>query len=520
MVLAHRRESTAGEVILRSLRRHAGSKTAFTWGEGDSKDRGSLSYGQALDAIGRTQAVLADAGLGPGSRIGILSGNRVDSWLTATAAWCSGLVVTYLHPIGSLADHLYQLSDARVEALFVDPAKFAERGATLAEQANLKHLYTFGSAEVGRDLHAAREQVGSHAPVDVADPDDLVWLNYTGGTTGRPKGVRYRHASVLGHSRSVLTDFELPADPRYLAAAPITHVAGTKILPVLLRGGSVHLLDGFTASGALRAIEEQRLTMALFVPTMIYTLLDDPALDSTDLSSLELVLYGASAMSPSRLAEGHERLGDVFAQLYGQSECYPISYLSRADHTRGREELPALLSSCGFPVHGTSVALLDSDGTPVPRGEAGEICVRGQAAMEGYHDLPALTEEALAGGWLHTGDIGTLDDSGFLTIVDRKKDMIVTGGFNVFPREVEDALTSHPDVATAAVYGVPDEKWGEAVTAAVVLKPGATVDEATLVARVKELKGSVQAPKHVHVLTELPMTAVGKIDKKQLRQQH
>jgi fatty-acyl-CoA synthase len=517
MAVPHQRESTVGEVVLRALRRYPEDRTAFTWGEGPDAVRGSVSYGQALDAIGRTQAVLAGAGLGRGSRIGILSGNRVDSWLTATAAWCSGLTVTYLHPLGSLADHLYQLGDAGVQALFVDPAKFAQRGSDLIEHAGLEHLFTFGPAEVGRDLHAAREQVGASTPVDVADAGELVWLNYTGGTTGRPKGVRYRHSSVLGHSRSILTDFELPAEPRYLAAAPITHVAGTKILPVLHRGGSVHLLDGFTPTGALRAIEEHRLTMALFVPTMIYMLLDDPELDRTDMSSLGLVLYGASAMSPTRLAEGHERLGDVFAQLYGQSECYPISYLSREDHRRGRLEDPGLLVSCGFPVHGTSVTLLGPDGAPVATGEAGEICVRGQAAMEGYHDLPELTDEALAGGWLHTGDIGTLDERGYLTIVDRKKDMIVTGGFNVFPREVEDALTAHPDVASAAVYGVPDEKWGEAVTAAVVLKPGATVDEAELIARVRELKGPVQAPKEVRVLSELPLTAVGKIDKKALR---
>jgi fatty-acyl-CoA synthase len=514
MHLVQQSGSTIGAVTLRALRRHP-SKVAFTWGSGS--DVGSLTYAQALDRIGRIQAVLAASGLTRGSRIALLSGNRADSWLTATAAHCSGMAVTYLHPLGSLVDHAYQVQDMGADALFVDPTQYAQRGREIADEAGLARLFTFGPSAEGRDLDVECERVGASPPADVADPDDIPVINYTGGTTGRPKGVRYRHGSVLGHSRSVLTDFELPAVPRYLAAAPITHVAGTKILPTLYKGGTVHLLDGFTPGGVLRAIEEQRINMALLVPTMIYSLLDDPALDAADLSTLELLLYGASAMSPSRLREGHERIGPVFAQLYGQTECYPISYLSKEDHEVGLTEEPALLSSCGYPVHSTAVVLLGPDGEQVPTGEVGEICVRGQSAMDEYWQLPELTAETLAGGWVHTGDIGRFDERGFLSIVDRKKDMIVSGGFNVFPREVEDALSSHPDVSAVAVYGVPDERWGEAVHAAVVLKDGATVDPADLIARVKELKGPVQAPKHVRILTELPTTPVGKVDKKALR---
>jgi fatty-acyl-CoA synthase len=233
-----------------------------------------------------------------------------------------------------------------------------------------------------------------------------------------------------------------------------------------------------------------------------------------------LLLYGASPMSATRLLEGLERIGPVFSQLYGQTECYPISVLRRAEHDPvGR---PELIASCGAPVSTVAVALLDAAGAPVPAGEAGELCVRGGGVMEEYWQRPELTADTFAHGWLHTGDIARADDRGYLYIVDRAKDMIISGGFNVYPREVEDALTAHPAVLAAAVYGTPDEKWGEAVNAAVVLRAGAAgagVTSAELIAHVKELKGSVQAPKSVHLRTELPMTGVGKVDKKALRQQ-
>jgi fatty-acyl-CoA synthase len=310
----------------------------------------------------------------------------------------------------------------------------------------------------------------------------------------------------------VLADFEILEAPRYLAVAPITHVAGTKVLPTLARGGTVHLLNSFAPDRVLATVARERISMALLVPTMVYALLDHPDLDATDLSSLELLIYGASPIAPSRLTEAIRRIGPVFCQTYGQTECYPISVLSRADHAE-----PGLLGTCGMPVGSVEVALLDPDGHPVAAGEPGEICARGPAAMEEYWRQPELTAQAFAHGWLHTGDVARADDRGYLTIVDRIKDMIISGGFNVFPREVEDVLTSHGSVAVAAVFGVPDEKWGEAVTAAVVLRPGETATPAELSAFVKRRKGPVQTPKSVHVLPALPTTAVGKIDKKALR---
>ena len=272
---------------------------------------------------------------------------------------------------------------------------------------------------------------------------------------------------------AVLGEFQLPSAPRYLAAAPITHVAGSLVLPTLMLGGTVHLSKGFDPEKLLSTIASERINMTLLVPTMIYVLLDHPKLPKDALSSLELLLYGASPMSPTRLIEGLERIGPVFSQLYGQTECYPVSLLRKTDHDKSR---PELFGSCGYPVAGCDVKLLRPDGQETIIGEAGEICVRAPWIMDEYWKRPEQTAEALNGEWLHTGDIARADKRGYLYIVDRKKDMIVTGGFNVYPREVEDVLMAHSGVAQAAVIATPDPKWGEAVTAVVVPKPGSIVD--------------------------------------------
>jgi fatty-acyl-CoA synthase len=493
---------------LRALARYP-SRVAFSW------PGGSITYGGATELIGRMQKVFMQLGLEPGARVALLTANRADTWCAGVAAQLSRLSITWLHPLGSLDDQLFQIEDSEAQMLVVDADTFRDRGGDLATRASgLKIVFTLGPANYGADLLAAADDAGTASPRCFAGPDDIATLNYTGGTTGKSKGALRTHREYGGFANATLSDFEIPDNPRYLTVAPISHVAGTKVLPSLMRGGTVHMLKGFDPDAVFKTIARERINFTLFVPTMIYVLLDHPALDKTDLSSLELLLYGASAMSPSRLVEGIERIGPVFSQLYGQTECYPVSVLRKADHD---PRTPELFLSCGFPIAACEVKILDAEDHEVETGEAGEICVRAPHVMAEYWKRPEQTAETLKNGWLHTGDIARADERGYMFILDRKKDMIVSGGFNIFPREVEDVLSQHADVAMVAVVGVPDDKWGEAVTAVIVAREGARPNVEELINLVKARKGSAHAPKHIKFVTELPMTGVGKVDKKVLK---
>ena len=497
-----------GDQVLLALARYP-DRIAFRWADGE------LSYRATAEMIGRMQAVFMAHDLEPGSRVALLTANRVEAWCAGTAAQLARLAITWLHPMGSLEDQVFQLDDADAQLLVVDAGSYRERGGQLSEKAAcVRHTYTLGAADYGRDLLVEINRLGTAVARNLARVDDLAILNYTGGTTGRPKGVARDHRHVGGAAPAILADFEIPDTPRYLAVAPISHVAGTKVVPTLMRGGTVHMLKGFDPEAVLQTIEREQINFILLVPTMIYVLLDHPALSRTDVSSLELLLYGASAMAPSRLIEGIERIGPVFSQLYGQTECYPVSVLRKGDHDLHR---PALFQSCGFPLSSCQVAILDEADQPVAAGDPGEICVRASHAMKEYWHRPETTAETLRSGWLHTGDIARTDERGYLYILDRKKDMIVSGGFNVFPREVEDVLAQHPDVRMVAVIGVPDPKWGEAVTAVVVSREGRRPAPEELIGLVKARKGATHAPKQIEFVDSLPLTPVGKIDKKLLR---
>jgi fatty-acyl-CoA synthase len=315
-----------------------------------------------------------------------------------------------------------------------------------------------------------------------------------------------------------LAEWEFPDDLRMLIATPLSHAAAAFFIPVLQKGGAFYVMQGFSPDAFFDMVQAHRITATMLVPVMLYFLLDSPRAQSADMSSMQTIFYGASPMSPARLQQAIELWGQVFYQFFGQSEApMVVANMRRKEHDLGR---PQRLGACGRPSPWVPLALLDADGKPVAAGEAGEICVRGPLVMSGYKDMPEATAEAFAGGWLHTGDIGRLDDEGFLYIVDRTKDMIVTGGFNVYPREVEDVLSRHPAVQQVAVIGVPDAQWGEAVKAVVVVKPGVAADAALaadLKQTVKDAKGSVQAPKSVDYVDAIPLTPVGKPDKKALR---
>ena len=477
---------------------------------------GEITYSQAYDALGRIVTVLHEAGLCPGQGIGLLSPNRPEVWYSQVAPGYLGASYTALHPMGSLDDHVFACDEAELRMLFVDPS-YIERGAEILERsAAVEQLFTFGPADAGRDLLALME-AATPTPLDQCeiDPEAIHWLLYTGGTTGIPKAARLSDRAIGFMAMSTAIGWDLPKQRNYLAVSPVSHAAGMLVTSTLLGGGNVTMLKAWEPAHWCDTVQANDITVALLVPTMVYSLLDSGALDSADLSTLETIMYGASPMAPARLREGIERIGPVFCQLYGQTECTGIiTSLWRHQHDLSR---PDRFASCGQAMPGVRISLRNDDNEPVGPGEAGEICVQSPGIMSGYHKRQELTEETLAGGWLHTGDIGRRDEDGYYYLVDRKKDMIVSGGFNIFPSEIEQVLAEHPSVSAAAVIGVPDSKWGEAVKAVIVPRPGQEVNTAELEAMVKERKGRHHAPKSFDIVGELPLTAVGKPDKKSLR---
>jgi fatty-acyl-CoA synthase len=486
-------------------------------------DRPSVHLGDAVltarqlgQQVSRYAQAYAALGIQPGSGVAMLSPNRPEVLYATGAGMICGTRGTPLHPLGSLEDHAYVLRDAGIETLVFDPS-LAGRAAALRDRVpGLARLLSFGPARVSEDLTALAAGFEPRPLVAPAvDPEAVSALAYTGGTTGEPKGVMNTYRSSAAMAQIMLAEWQWPADLRHLICTPLSHGGAAFVVPVLARGGSIVVLPKFDAGQVLQAIERYRITSLFLVPSMIYALLDHPAFPATDLSSLQTVFYGASPMSPTRLQEAIRKIGPVFFQFYGQTEAaQTVCVLRKEEHDV--DDL-ARLATCGRPVPWLHVALLDDQGNVVPRGEPGEICVRGPLVMNGYWNKPQQTAEAFRHGWLHTGDIAREDDKGFYTVVDRKKDMIVSGGFNIFPREIEDVLATHPAVAASAAIGVPDPKWGEAVKAVIVLRDGARATEAELTALVKEHKGPHHAPKSVDFTDAIPLTPVGKPDKKALR---
>jgi fatty-acyl-CoA synthase len=502
-------------LVIRSLEAHEDAPCIHLAGR-------VATYGEIRRRTSQLLQAQRACGVGPGTRLAVLSKNRPEVLTNLTASLVNGCVITPLHPMGSLFDHAYVIGDAEIECLVFDTDHFTERAAELLEQYPKLILLGFGPNEVGEDYGALADgfEPGPLEPPDVT-PDDLCTIVYTGGTTGRPKGVLMSHRVWQSMTWIQIAEWELPTEVRIAVATPLSHAAMSLVAPVLVSGGAFYVMETFSPDGFFDLVEEHRITTTLVVPVMLYALQSHPRYATADMSSMETIFYGASPMSPAKLAQAIEHWGPIFYQFYGQTEApMVIAHLKKGEHDLTK---PDRLSSCGKPVPWMHVALLDSNDQPVGAGESGEICTRGPLVMNGYKDLPDETAATLSGDWLHTGDVGRFDDEGFLYIVDRTKDMVITGGFNVFPREVEDVISTHPAVSMVMVIGVPDEKWGEAVKAVVVLQAGHEPSDALtaeLQQLVKDAKGSQQSPKTIDYVDTLPLTPVGKPDKKAVRSQY
>ncbi|QUQ65577.1 acyl-CoA synthetase [Kutzneria sp. CA-103260] len=482
-------------------------------------DGESRSYAEVVDLSHAVARALRRSGVAPGDKVGVLSANDPTAFSCVFGIARAGAVWCPINPRNAAGENAELLDLFDCVALVFQPA-FDDLVAQIAPR--LPKLTTLVRLGEGDDLAvgfaewlaAARDDPSAEA----APPGDVVALVGTGGTTGRPKGVMLTDRNIEAMSAITLMSYPFPGRPVYLALAPLTHAAGVLCFPVLARGGEVVIMAKPDVGRFLELIERHRVTHTFLPPTLIYMVLAHPALKDTDLSSLRCFWYGAAPMSAARLAEALDRIGPM-AQLFGQSEApMMISTMAPAEHRNPDGTVnPDRLSSAGRPSPLVTVAILDPAGKSVPTGERGEICVRGSLVMAGYYRNPEATAEVSAHGWHHTGDIGFLDPDGYLHIVDRAKDMVITGGFNVYSAEVEQALMAHDAVRDCAVVGLPDDKWGERVTAVLQLQPGAELDPAELIAFVKERIGGVKAPKQIEVWPDLPRSSVGKVLKTEIR---
>ena len=502
-------------LVIRALERH-GERPCLHIGEEVH------TYADVRKRTSQLVQAQLSQGIGLGTRLAVLSKNRPEVVTNLTASLVNGCVITPLHPMGSLDDHEYAIADAEIDCLVFDAENFGDRAADLQRRFPSLILLGFGPSEVGEDYLALAD---TFDPAPLVAPEvsaeDLCTVVYTGGTTGRPKGVLMTHRVWQAMTWIQMSEWEFPEEIRLAVVTPLSHAALSLVAPVMLSGGAFHVMESFDPDGFFDLVEEESITTTLIVPVMLYALQTHERYKTANMSSMETIFYGASPMSPAKLAAAIEHWGPIFFQFFGQTEApMVLTHLKRAEHDPA--DL-ARLASCGRPTPWMHIALLDADDQPVPPGESGEICARGPLVMSGYKDLPDESDDALSSGWLHTGDVGRFDSEGYLYIVDRTKDMVISGGFNVFPREVEDVMSTHSAVAMVAVIGVPDPKWGEAVKAVVVLSPGHEAsDDLTreLQLLVRDAKGPQQAPKSIDYREELPLTPVGKLDKKAIRAEY
>jgi acyl-CoA synthetase (AMP-forming)/AMP-acid ligase II len=484
----------------------------------------AISYRQMQQWANRVANGLGALGVAPGERVGVLLPNVLEFIPTQHGVWKAGAVVVQMPTRASAATHRTNLAQTAATALIYD-AQFDDIAREIAAGLpNLKTVIRLAGATPAEGGVTDSVDYRTHFQVQPDTPPavtvsehDEAYVLFTSGSTGEPKGVINSHFTWAHYS--ITAGLEI-ADTRpgevFAHGAPMTHFTQIFVMPTFLRGGTNVMLPGLDPGGLLAAVERHRVTATAVVPTIIYLLLDHPRRPAADLSSLNTMIYAGSPIAPERLREALAAFGPIFVQTYAGTEPGYVSCLRKEDHEVGTGTGVKRLASAGRPLPYVKVSIQDSRDRPLPQGEIGEICSSQLGQMLGYIDS-ARTAEALRDGWVYTGDVGYLDEDGFLYIVDRKRDMVVSGGFNVFPRQVEDVLLGHPAVAQAAVIGVPHPKWGEAVHAVVVLRAGAQVSADELIAAVKKKLGSVSTPKTIAFTGELPVNPAGKLDKKILR---
>jgi acyl-CoA synthetase (AMP-forming)/AMP-acid ligase II len=477
-----------------------------------------LTFAEVDKLSNRLANALRDVGkLDVGSRVGLLINNSIYSIPVDFACAKARLTRVPLNSRLALAEHCQMIENAGVTALVYGEDLKERAHDIVARHPSLK-AFGLGCRHTGHDLVQLAHDATDQPPALVAEPDDVVLALYTSGTTGKLKAAQHTQVSWAAVGNNILTNLVPVASGEImLHAASMIHASGTFILPFWVRGGTAAVLPGFASGDFLRAIERWRPTTLNLVPTMIGMLLEDPAAMTTDFSSLKTIIYGASPMPRATINKALALWGPRLIQYYGQTEApLCISVLGKEAHIG--EGASERLSSCGQPSVDCEIRLVDEDGADVQPGLSGEIAIRAPFAMTSYWDAEDLNaHQRLPGGWLRTRDVGRFDSSGFLHLVDRTSDMIVSGGYNVYPREVEDVLGGHPAVREVAVVGLPSDKWGEEVTAFVVLREQPPCSGTELIEFARDKLAGYKIPKSVRIINEVPKSAVGKILRRALR---
>ena len=493
-------------------------RTAVVFG----KDR--LTYAEMDAQINQICHGLLSLGLRRGHKVAALLNNGIESAVSILGIPRAGLTYVALNIRNSPREQAEILNDSETDALILGE-EFAEAmEPVLASIPSLKHVIVVGPSLPGR---LSYEKLMKGQPITLPDADvdyevDIERIHYTAGTTGRPKGGVMTFGIFYNIVTNILINLDKPIGPEdiYLSVGPLTHAAGLMMMVYYCRGAKSIILPRFDPELVLETIDRERVTSVLFVPTMLAMILRSPRIHDFDISSVRRIWYGTAPMPVEWLKEGIKVFGPVFRQNYGMTEmAQPITFLGPEDHIlEGGPNQLRRLSSAGKPALGVELKILNEKGQSVKPGEIGEICLRSNKMIKEYWKKPQDTAETFVNGWLHTRDMGTIDEDGYIYIVDRKSDMIISGGFNIYPREVEEVILTHPAVSEVAVIPVPDDTWGEAVKAMVVLKHGARATEEEIVQFCKENLASYKKPRSVEFIDEVPKTAYNKIDRKALRE--
>ena len=488
-------------------------------------DGQTQTYGTLFERGCRLANALVALGVRRGEVVATLGDNSPET----LEQWCGialgGFVRGSLYTHNPPETNTYLLNLIEAKALVVQRSSYDALAPHLEQVASLRHVLVFDgeTADEGADYEAALEAASATDPSVAIGDDDPYIIRFSAGTTGKPKGILHttaRWASVFGET--ALTLPSQTADDRYLAAAPVAHAAGLPIGATLAAGGSIVMMRAFDPAAFLELVERHCCTTTVLVPTMIHVIANHPAAGEADLSSLRAVFYGAAPISERTLEQALGLWGNIMYQLYGQSEAVPLTILPPEDHLPdGSADFQARLRSAGKPTPNCTIRILDPDGSEVPVGDVGEVAALTPTAMAGiWHDEQATAERIRPDGFVLTRDMGYVDEDGYLFLTDRKEDMIISGGFNIWPAELENALASHPAVAEVAVVGVPHEKWGETPKAIVVLRDGEAASEHELIAYGRKKLGSVKGVTSVDFADDLPKTPLGKVLRRAVRERY